>query len=167
MRESAAAHRAYQDYREQTPPRSLERLVEWYRSGPEAVPPTRRLTTLKEWSRHFGWAARVAAYDAEIAAVTDQKARAERLAEIERRRKQRLQVAAVVRGKGVEGLAALQPTDLARLPSAIVRLLDYADKTEMAALGEPDQRVELSGPDGRDLTFTIKLDRPSAADADV
>jgi hypothetical protein len=86
---------------------------------------------------------------------------------MERARKQRLQVARGAQTKGVEALAAMTPQDLARLPTATVRLLEYADTTERKDLGEPDQRVEIGGPDGGELTFTIKLDRASSAEGDV
>jgi hypothetical protein len=57
-------------------------------------------------------------------------------------------VARAARGKGVEALALLAPPDLARLPSALVRLLEYADTCERKDMGEPDQRVTLEGRDG-------------------
>lgn len=43
--------------------RSLEKLCERYRAATEA-PPTKRVKTLKDWSRTFDWQARAAVYDA-------------------------------------------------------------------------------------------------------
>jgi hypothetical protein len=67
----------------------------------------------------------------------------------------------------VEGLALLAPVDLARLPSALVRLLEYADACERRDMGEPDQRAELGGPDGSPIVFTVNLDRAGADDGAV
>jgi|SRR5919202_520892 uncharacterized membrane protein len=155
MKESAQALRAFSDYLAQAPPRSLERLYERYRSGTEPAPPTRRLTTLKQWSTQHAWQERVAEHERQIAQEAAKKAR-----------QQRLQVARAARGKGVEALALLAPPDLARLPSALVRLLEYADTCERKDLGEPDQRVALEGRDGSPIVFTVNLDRAGAGDGD-
>jgi hypothetical protein len=151
MKESPQALRAFCDYLNQAPPRSLEKLAEQYRFGTASDPPTRRINTLKVWSRQHRWQERVQEHEREIAREAAKKAR-----------QQRLQVARAARGKGVEALARLMPDDLARLPSAVVRLLEYADSCERRDMGEPDQRVEIGGPDGGELTFTIKLDRAGA-----
>jgi uncharacterized membrane protein len=150
--------RAFSDYLAQTPPRSLERLAESYchQSATKAPPPTHRIETLKEWSRQHRWQERVLEHEREIAREAAKKAR-----------QQRLQVARAARGKGVEGLALLAPVDLAKLPSALVRLLEYADACERKDMGEPDQRLELGGPDGSPIRFTVRLDRAGADDGDV
>lgn len=54
---------ACNDYLRMGPGRSLANLLERYQSGTESAP-TRRLTTLKDWSRKYGWKERVVAYDA-------------------------------------------------------------------------------------------------------
>jgi hypothetical protein len=155
MKESAQALRALSDYLAQTPPRSLERLAERYQSATEPPPPTRRLKTLKDWSRTYRWQERVVEHERQIAQEAARKAR-----------QQRLQVARAARGKGVEALALLTPPDLARLPSALVRLLEYADACERKDMGEPDQRVALEGKDGAPIVFTVNLDRAGADDGD-
>jgi uncharacterized membrane protein len=155
VKESPQALRAFSDYLAQTPPRSLERLVERYQSETEPRPPTRRLATLKEWSTQHGWQDRIAAHERRIAEEAAKKAR-----------QQRLQVARAARGKGVEALALLAPPDLARLPSALVRLLEYADTCERKDMGEPDQRVALEGKDGSPVRFTINIDRAGGRDGD-
>jgi hypothetical protein len=58
------------------------------------------------------------------------------------------------------------PPDLARLPAALVRLLEYADSCERKDMGEPDQRVALEGRDGAPIVFTVNLDRAGADDGD-
>ena len=148
MKESPQAVRAFADYVNQGPRRSLERLAEEYQRSPKGVP-TRQLSRLKKWSRAHAWADRVLAHERQIAEEAATKAR-----------QQRLQVARAARDKGVEALAQMAPSDLARLPSAVVRLLEYADITERRDLGEPDQRVELSGPEGDALTIRVIYDDP-------
>jgi uncharacterized membrane protein len=154
MKESAQAQRAFSDYLAQTPPRSLERLAALYQTHTDPAPPTRHVRTLKEWSTQHRWQDRIAEHEQQIAQEAAKKAR-----------QQRLQVARAARGKGVEALALLAPPDLARLPSALVRLLEYADTCERKDLGEPDQRVALEGKDGSPIIFTVNLDRAGADDA--
>jgi hypothetical protein len=156
VKESPQALRAFSDYLGQSPPRSLERLLERYQSATEPPPPTHRLKTLKDWSRTHRWQERVLEHEREIAREAAKKAR-----------QQRLQVARAARGKGVEGLTLLAPADLAKLPSALIRLLEYADACERKDMGEPDQRVELGGPDGNPVRFTIHLDGPRGRDVDA
>lgn len=59
VKESAAAQRAYADYVNLGDGRSLEQLADLYRTCPEPAPPTKHLTTLKLWSRTYGWQARI------------------------------------------------------------------------------------------------------------
>lgn len=68
-KESDKALIACGDYLRMGPGRSLMKLVEKYRgqSGGEPgvnLPPTKRLSTLEEWSAKFSWQARAAEYDA-------------------------------------------------------------------------------------------------------
>jgi hypothetical protein len=58
MRETARAKAAFNDYLTLGPGRSLEKLLERYRTVPN--PPTTRLPTLKGWSARFGWQERLA-----------------------------------------------------------------------------------------------------------
>jgi hypothetical protein len=51
MKEAARALQAFSDYLAQPPPRSLERLAQGDQSASTVHPPTRRLQTLKNWSR--------------------------------------------------------------------------------------------------------------------
>lgn len=69
MRETPRARVAFADYVALGDGRSLERLVDRYRSAPE-VSPTTRLATLKRWSASHNWQARIT----EIAAQQEQEA---------------------------------------------------------------------------------------------
>jgi hypothetical protein len=66
------------------------------------------------------------------------------LAEFERARKQRFQIARLARGKGVEVFALVTPQPLAENPDKILRMWPYAGDAERRDLGEPDQRVEMT-----------------------
>lgn len=57
MRETPKAARAWADYLAMGPGRSLEALLNRYRS--ETAPPTRRLASLKQWSSEYGWQRRL------------------------------------------------------------------------------------------------------------
>ena len=59
MEETLKAKQAFEDYYALGPGRSLSKLAEAYRSRTEPDPPTRELTTLKEWSSEHGWQARL------------------------------------------------------------------------------------------------------------
>jgi hypothetical protein len=67
QRESDKAVQACNDYLRAGPGRSLAKLCERYQSVSRAYPeqpPTRRITTLKEWSVAYNWQARTTAFDA-------------------------------------------------------------------------------------------------------
>ncbi len=73
MSESARARQAYADYVALGPGRSLEKLLERYQSGTGSAP-TRRMTSLKQWSSAFGWQARLQALaDGEAAAAEERQ----------------------------------------------------------------------------------------------
>jgi len=76
--ETNKSKQAFEDYFALGPGRSLKALVESYRRRTEPAPPTRQLTTLKVWSTQFGWQARVAAREAEIAEQATQVLAAEK-----------------------------------------------------------------------------------------
>lgn len=59
MRETPDAKQAWNDYLAMGPERSLEKLLVLYQGGTKAAP-TRRLRTLKDWSRFHGWDRRLA-----------------------------------------------------------------------------------------------------------
>jgi len=62
-RETNKAIQACNDYLRLGPGRSLAKLLDRYQNATEA-PPTKRIKSLADWSRTFGWQARAVAYDA-------------------------------------------------------------------------------------------------------
>lgn len=67
MIETAKAKKAFVDYYNLGPGRSLRILFEQYRTAPKAEVPTRRMATIRNWSSKHGWQERVIERDAEIA----------------------------------------------------------------------------------------------------
>jgi hypothetical protein len=67
--------------------RSLDTLAERYRSGADPAPPTRRLTSLKDWSRAQDWQARARAYDDMLALEASAAHTAQYIASLEAHRK--------------------------------------------------------------------------------
>ena len=59
MKETPRAKQAFNDYVALGADRSLEKLLAVYETATKA-PPTRRIESLKAWSRTFGWQARLA-----------------------------------------------------------------------------------------------------------
>lgn len=63
--ESTKANQALHDYTGMGPARSLAGLLAMYQTHTEPRPPTKNISTLKEWSAGFSWVDRAAAWDAE------------------------------------------------------------------------------------------------------
>lgn len=142
MRESAAALRAFSDYLAQPVPRSLERLGQEYRSRSGSVP-TRQVSRLKFWSQQHGWQERCRAHDEAVAAEDAERLRRERLADLEQRRAERLQVARGMRKKAVAALAEMTVEELSHKPYAVVQMLAHADGAERLDFGEATSRTEI------------------------
>jgi len=153
--ESAQALRAYTDYQAQTPPRSLDRLAQTYQSAPEPRPPTTRIATLKEWSSSFNWQERVRAHDEAIAAEAAARDKAARLAELDKRRQDRIKVAAAVRGKAIAALSYMKPKILAERPDRVTRMFMYSDQTERLDMGEATERIDVTRLTDQELDAII------------
>lgn len=82
-KESDNAYNALLDYCQMGAGRSLSSLVNRYQTVSKSLPPTKRITTLKQWSSRYEWQARTAAYDADIKAEAEEKLKAHRLAVLE------------------------------------------------------------------------------------
>ncbi len=76
--ENKKAYAAFCDYARLGAGRSLSLLVKTYQTATKPLPPTKRITTLKEWSSKYHWQVRVAAYDKAIQAELEAAAAARR-----------------------------------------------------------------------------------------
>jgi hypothetical protein len=143
MKESPQALRAFSDYLAQKPPRSLERLAECYQSATKAPPPTRRVKTLKDWSRHHHWQQRIREYERRLAQEREQEeadARAQA-------REARLDIADRLMSDAYnQFMAKAQAGKLT--PSAALRALTLAFETQRRDLGEADQPLEVVADGG-------------------
>jgi len=164
--EQPAAYEAFMQYLNQGVARSVRRLCEEYRTrseGGEPVP-TRRLSTMMQWSKKHRWQERIAEYERERNIAIQ--------AELESRRLQaRLDTADLgqaLRAKAAEALAkfeAIEETDMVKpgrgkkkqvigkrfvLSAATLTALAKAGvEIERLALGEATQRVEEVGAEQR------------------
>lgn len=100
-------------------------------------------TIIDRWSRTHNWVERCRQHDEAIAAEAAERDKQARLAELDKRRQDRIKVAAAVRGVTVKALPLMLPKDLALRPDSIVRLLTYADSLERLDMGEATERIEL------------------------
>jgi hypothetical protein len=134
-RESAQALDAYAIYRDLGPDRSLERVAQEC---------TKSSSLIRRWSSLHGWGERVRAHDAAIAQTAAERDKQAKLALMDKRREDRIKVAAAVRGKAVAALAQMTPEELAKRPYAVTQMLDYADKSERLDMGEATERNDVN-----------------------
>jgi hypothetical protein len=71
IHETDAARRAFDDYRSLGMNRSIEKLVDMYRSMPPEDVPTMDRNTLIRWSSRFVWSARCAEHEARLAEMSE------------------------------------------------------------------------------------------------
>lgn len=171
MRESPQAIEAYRDYLDMGTGRSLEALQRRYQGATDKTPPTRRLMTLKDWSRTFGWQGRVAQHEARIAAEAEERARKDRLAEMDKLRRVRLGIAQTEQAIALKWLQRVVQNDAAiadMKAGEIVALTKNAQDTQRLEYGEATDRhavslEEMSDADLLARAHALGLDR---ADSD-
>lgn len=175
MRESPKARQAWADYLALGDGRSLEKLLALYRSCSEPAP-TGQMTTLKLWSRAFGWQSR-------LQAIADAAA-AEAEAAIQARRREVLETGLALdyeRVDALKGLARklLDEVDAGRLWLPDVKAIGSGENAERVDIerfngslveqlrgalddlakekGERVKKLEHSGPGGVPVVFTLRL----------
>jgi hypothetical protein len=137
MRESSRARAAFTAYQALGPGRSLERLAATYQTCTKPAPPTRHLTTLKQWSAAHRWQQRIGEHERQIAAAAARQAEAERLSELAKRR-------AALKALGLElqrhGLAAVRRAaeQGTITPSQAVALIRLGADLLFRSVGEPE-----------------------------
>lgn len=119
--------------------RTLKQTVETLNAGDVS-----RLTlrTVQQLAYEYQWSKRAEAWDAEQFRLHLEKVRKLREEALERQRKLGL----AMQVKATQALAAKPVADLSG--SECVKLAVEGSRMELAALGEPTQRVEVSGPGG-------------------
>ena len=130
--ESARAFGAFCAYRDLGAHRSLRAAAEAF-YGRKGASLERQFD---RWSRAFGWAERVAAWDRHLDAEACKAQEQARRDMAERHVKE----ARTLQAKAVERLRAIRPEELA--PAEVLRFLVEAAKLERLALGEPETVLE-------------------------
>lgn len=98
--------------------------------------------TLHQISCEYRWTERAEAFDSAASAAERQRLVMLRRDMIERHRK----LSAGLTGKAVQALQLIEPEDMD--PGDVIKFLTTAADLERKALGEPTERVALSGPTG-------------------
>ena len=172
MRETNKACQAFEDYFNMGPGRSLRLLCERYRSDTEAIPPTRRIGTLKTWSNHHGWQARVATRDIEIATAQfdaiKSKAIESGYAYWPRRVQNLITLAELLFSeintedkrwlpdvKQIGSGYTAEKVEIVRFNSALIEQFRRTLDDIASEVGERAQKVELGGDDGGPLTLRV------------
>jgi len=127
--ETRQANAALRDYAAMGPGRSLASLASRHQTDPKAAP-TKRLRTLKDWSRRYAWQARVEAVDVAYSKRLAEAELTERLAA----RRKRIRTYEALRGVAVAALPHVSTTD-ARLAD-VARAIDVANRGLAAEYGD-------------------------------
>jgi hypothetical protein len=147
-RESGRAFGAFCAYRDLGPRRSLQAATTTYYRRTSAA----RKRQLEQWSTHFHWVERAAAWDRHLDGEARQAQETARREMVERHGRE----ARALQGKALERLRALRPEELGA--TDVLRYFIEAAKLERLAMGEPDtvQRQELTGKGGGPMHFTLE-----------
>lgn len=146
---------ACNDYLRMGPGRSLAKLCKLYRTQRATQPPTRRLPTLKVWSRKFGWVRRAEEYDVAM----ECQRREELLREMEEMKGRQLAIAAalqIIAGERLRGMRSeeLKVGDVLRFLREGMELERKARQLPVEGLlgiGRPEIPGEvMSLPEGHD-----------------
>jgi len=146
---------ACNDYLRMGPGRSLAKLCKLYRSQRATQPPTRRLPTLKEWSRRFGWVERAEEYDAAMESQRDEQV----LRELNEMKGRQLMIAEALQTIAAMRLQRMKPEELKARD--VLRYLREGMEWERKArqlpvkgvlsIGEPESPGEIMAlPEGRE-----------------
>jgi len=129
--ETRQANLALRDYAAMGPGRSLAALVNRHQTDPKAAP-TKRLRTLKDWSRRFAWQARVEAVDVAYSKRLAEAELTERLAA----RRERIRHYEALRRVATEHLRSVRGRpEKARL-GEVARAIDLANRGLAAEYGD-------------------------------
>lgn len=158
MRETSKAIAAWTLYRAMGPQRSLESV---------ARACTKSSSLLRRWSAAHGWVERARAHDQAIADEAAARDKAERSADGERRRKQRLSIADAEHRIVLARLRRLVESNEQVSVIEAVHLAKHADQTERLDMGEATARTDISGPDGGLLSLIVDPRGLSDADLDA
>lgn len=138
MKESTQALAAYTTYRDMGPTRSQEAVA-------KQLAKSRQL--ISRWSAAHHWQERIAAYECEIAAEAEERAKADRVRQLEQMRKAQEMLGVELQNIGIK--AARRKAEKDQIGAyAAVQMVTAGAELQRRAMGEPDQKHEISGKDG-------------------
>ena len=157
--ETRLANAALRDYAAMGPGRSLDKLLDRYRSVPDACP-TKRRPTLHEWSVRYAWQARVEAVDVAYRQQLAQVEITERL----RSRRARIRSYEAVRNVALEALPSVRKRPQEARLGDVARAVDTANAGLAREYGDDPltQALALLG----EAVGDVKLGRIAAIIAD-
>jgi hypothetical protein len=158
VRESSKALAAFGVYRDMGPDRSLVKVSQEC---------TKSVSLVRRWSAAHNWVTRATEHDIAIEAEVAATDRDARIADSQRRRAERLGIADNLRLVATQALDAIDVEDLAKRPLIMVRMLEYANRTERLDLGETTDRSEVTGPDGSPLLNNVVIYLPEKEEIPV
>jgi len=135
MNESAQALSAFTSYRDMGSERSTAKVAQQC---------SKHKSLIDRWSGQHNWVERARQHDEAIAAEAAVRDKAARLADIDRKRQDRIKVAAVARGTAYKAFPHMTPQFLATRPDSVVRMLTYADALERLDMGEVTERIDVT-----------------------
>ncbi|MFH0900540.1 MAG: hypothetical protein V2A73_07915 [Pseudomonadota bacterium] len=182
MRETSRAQQAWLDYLAMGGGRSLEKLLALYQSGTR-VAPTVRLRSLKSWSAAFGWQARladvageerqaivaqgIAARQNRVDAYGDRWARmrqviAERGADSEMAEVPGGKTGLLVRTfRTIGGRSDPQTVEEFAVDTGLLKELREIEKQAAEDMGQWTEKLEHSGPNGKEIVFRVTYGDPA------
>jgi len=172
MHETNRARQAFEDYFNMGPGRSLESLLRRYQVATEALPPTKRIATLKDWSRKHDWQNRVLQRETEIATAQFEaiknKAIEAGYAYWPKRVKDLIALGELLLGeintedkrwlpdvKQIGSGYMAEKVEIVRFNSALIEQFRRTLDDIASEVGERAQKLELGAIDGKPLTLRV------------
>jgi hypothetical protein len=117
-------------------------------------------TNLGRYSASWWWQERCRRWDRHLDRIAQRRLEELRADRVEAHQKIAAQALHVITqrlvGDDAAGVVAIDPNDITI--SELIRCLDVATRVERTALGEPDQKVEHSGPEGGPISVEVEPD---------
>lgn len=172
MRETNKARKAFEDYYNMGPGRSLRSLAQIYNEPSTEKPPTKHFATLGIWSNHHGWQDRVAQRDIEISTAQFEAIKSKAVeagyAYWPKRVKDLIELAELLLKeintedkrwlpdvKQIGSGFMAEKVEIVRFNSALIEQFRRTLDDIASEVGERTQKVELGGRDGGQITLRV------------
>jgi hypothetical protein len=122
---------------------------------------------MERWSKRHDWVVRSITHDQAIADEDARRDQVERLADLAKRRSERLAIASAMRLKAAGALQKLTIDQLVARPDAMIRMFQAANHAELLETGLATERSEITGPDGSPLLNNVVIYLPQKEEIPV